>query len=60
MHDHGHAHAHHGPGHAPDHFGLSFGVAAALNLALVIGQVWYGLAANSLAPATTSVTSWAC
>jgi cobalt-zinc-cadmium efflux system protein len=49
LHDPSHAHAHHGPGHAPDHFGLSFGIAAALNLALVIGEVWYGLAANSLA-----------
>ena len=49
MHDASHAHAHHGAGHAPDHFGLSFGIAAALNLALVIGEVWYGLAANSLA-----------
>jgi cobalt-zinc-cadmium efflux system protein len=49
-HDHSHAHWHHHQhGHAPEHFGLSFGIATALNLALVIGQLWYGLAANSLA-----------
>lgn len=46
-HDHSHAHHHHD--HTPDHFGWTFGIAIALNLALVIGQVWYGLAANSLA-----------
>ena len=46
-HDHDHSHAHHD--HTPDHFGVAFAVATALNLALVIGQVWYGLAANSLA-----------
>lgn len=48
-HDHAHSHAHHHHDHTPDHFGFSFAVATALNLALVIGQVWYGLAANSLA-----------
>ena len=46
-HDHSHAHHHHA--HTPDHFGGAFAIATALNLALVIGQVWYGLAANSLA-----------
>jgi len=46
-HDHSHAHHHHD--HTPDHFGGAFAIATALNLALVIGQVWYGLAANSLA-----------
>jgi cobalt-zinc-cadmium efflux system protein len=45
--DHSHSHDHHD--HSPDHFGIAFGVATALNLALVIGQVWYGFAANSLA-----------
>ena len=45
-HDHSHAHHH---DHTPDHFGWTFAIATALNLALVIGQVWYGLAANSLA-----------
>lgn len=48
-HDHDHSHAHHPHDHTPDHFGVAFAVATALNLALVIGQVWYGLAANSLA-----------
>ena len=50
-HDHDHSHHYHGHGHdhTPDHFGVAFAVATALNLALVIGQVWYGLAANSLA-----------
>ena len=46
-HDHDHSHAHHD--HTPDQFGVAFAVATVLNLALVIGQVWYGLAANSLA-----------
>ncbi|HEX2593265.1 MAG TPA: cation diffusion facilitator family transporter, partial [Rhizomicrobium sp.] len=41
--------AHHHHDHTPDHFGVAFAVATVLNLALVIGQVWYGLAANSLA-----------
>jgi len=48
-HDHAHDHAHHHHDHTPDHFGVAFAVATVLNLALVIGQVWYGLAANSLA-----------
>jgi cobalt-zinc-cadmium efflux system protein len=48
-HHHAHSHAHHHHDHTPDHFGAAFAVATALNLALVIGQVWYGLAANSLA-----------
>ena len=54
-HDHSRDHSHHSQGghghdHAPpDHFSWPFALATALNLALVIGQVWYGLAANSLA-----------
>ena len=48
-HSHAHSHAHHHHDHAPDHFGVAFAIATALNLALVIGQVWYGFAANSLA-----------
>jgi len=48
-HDHAHSHAHHHHDHTPEHFGWSFAIATALNLALVIGQVWYGFAANSLA-----------
>src|SRR6478752_5377892 len=43
-HDHDHSHA-----HAPTSFGTAFAIATALNLALVIVQVVYGLAANSLA-----------
>jgi cobalt-zinc-cadmium efflux system protein len=46
-HAHDHSHAHHD--HATEHFGWTLGVATALNLALVIGQVWYGVTANSLA-----------
>jgi len=54
-HAHSHDHSHHGHSHAghdhapPDHFSWPFAIATILNLALVIGQVWYGLAANSLA-----------
>jgi len=48
-HSHAHSHAHHHHDHTPDHFGWAFGIAIALNMALVIGQVWYGFAANSLA-----------
>jgi cobalt-zinc-cadmium efflux system protein len=45
-HDH-----HHGPGHshAPADFGSAFALATALNVALVIAQVIYGLSANSIA-----------
>jgi cobalt-zinc-cadmium efflux system protein len=46
---HAHSHAHHHHDHTPDRFGWTFAVATALNVALVIGQVWYGLVANSLA-----------
>jgi cobalt-zinc-cadmium efflux system protein len=47
-HDHdGHAHHHHD--HVPKNFGGAFAIATALNLALVAGQVVYGLSANSLA-----------
>jgi cobalt-zinc-cadmium efflux system protein len=42
----GHGHAH---DHTPESFGWRFGIATALNVALVLGQVWYGFAANSLA-----------
>ena len=47
-----HDHAHdHGPGHshAPASFGAAFAIATALNIALVVVQAIYGLAANSLA-----------
>jgi cobalt-zinc-cadmium efflux system protein len=43
-HDHSHAHS-----HTPVNFGRSFAVATALNMALVIGEVFYGLSTNSLA-----------
>jgi cobalt-zinc-cadmium efflux system protein len=43
---HGHDHKHR---HAPANFGAAFAIATALNIALVIAQVIYGLAANSLA-----------
>lgn len=42
----GHDHAH---DHEPESFGRRFGIATALNVVLVIGQIWYGFAANSLA-----------
>jgi cobalt-zinc-cadmium efflux system protein len=41
-----HDHAH---DHAPENFGWRFAIATALNVALVLGQIWYGFAANSLA-----------
>jgi cobalt-zinc-cadmium efflux system protein len=46
---HDHSHAHHGHHHAPESFGRAFAIVTALNLALVAGQVVYGLIANSLA-----------
>ena len=49
-HDHGHhGHDHHGHDHTPKSFGGAFAIGTALNLALVIGQIVYGLAANSVA-----------
>ena len=42
----GHDHSH---DHTPENFGWRFGIATLLNVALVLGQVWYGFAANSLA-----------
>ncbi|HZD88622.1 MAG TPA: cation diffusion facilitator family transporter [Pseudolabrys sp.] len=57
-HDHGHSHGHdhhghsHGLGghsHVPSHFGRTFAIATALNIALVIAQVIYGLWGHSLA-----------
>jgi cobalt-zinc-cadmium efflux system protein len=43
--DHGHAHHH----HAPPNFGRAFALTTALNLGLVVVQVAYGLAADSVA-----------
>src|SRR5436853_278483 len=50
-HDHDHEHAHGGLGHshAPASFGRAFAIGISLNLAYVIAQVVYGLAAHSLA-----------
>jgi cobalt-zinc-cadmium efflux system protein len=48
-HAHSHVHSHQPHGNAPEQFGWTFAIATGLNLALVIGQVGYGLAANSLA-----------
>jgi cobalt-zinc-cadmium efflux system protein len=46
--DHDHDH-HHGHGHAPVDFGRAFAIASALNIALVIAQVVFGVLANSVA-----------
>src|SRR5690348_17477495 len=53
-HEYGHAHHHghrqgHSHNHAPSHYGRTFAIATLLNLTLVIAQVVYGIAANSLA-----------
>lgn len=45
-HNHGHTHGH---SHAPKDFGRAFVIGIALNLALVATQVFFGLAAHSLA-----------
>lgn len=47
-HDH-HGHGHHGHDHAPKNFGAAFAIGTVLNLVLVIGQIVFGLAANSVA-----------
>ena len=44
-----HAHDHHDHAHGATNFGFAFAVATALNLALVVAQIVYGLAANSIA-----------
>jgi cobalt-zinc-cadmium efflux system protein len=44
-----HAHDHHNHAHGATNFGFAFAVATALNLALVVAQIVYGLAANSIA-----------
>jgi len=49
-HAHGHSHAHdHGHSHAPKDFGFTFAVVTALNIALVVVQVAFGILANSVA-----------
>jgi cobalt-zinc-cadmium efflux system protein len=48
-HDHDGCHDHGGRDHAPTDFGRAFAIAAALNIALVIAQVVFGVLANSVA-----------
>jgi cobalt-zinc-cadmium efflux system protein len=48
-HDHDEYHVHGGHDHAPADFGRAFAIAAALNVALVVAQVVFGLLANSVA-----------
>ncbi len=51
--DHGgHEHHHHGIGghsHAPANFGKAFAIGIGLNIAYVVGEAFYGVAAHSLA-----------
>ena len=46
---HDHSHHAHDHSHAPRDFGFAFAIGTALNLALVIAQLTYGLKSNSLA-----------
>jgi len=46
---HGHPHGHAGHSHAPAAFGRAFAIGAVINAAFVALQVFYGLAANSVA-----------
>jgi cobalt-zinc-cadmium efflux system protein len=50
-HDHGHhGHSHgHGGGHAPASFGKAFAIGTTLNAGFVVAQIFYGLAAHSVA-----------
>ena len=48
-HGHNHGHGHAGHHHAPATFGRAFAIGAAANAAFVVLQVFYGLAANSVA-----------
>jgi cobalt-zinc-cadmium efflux system protein len=48
-HEHSHAHGSVGHSHAPDSFGIAFAVGVALNMSIVIVQLVFGYAANSLA-----------
>jgi cobalt-zinc-cadmium efflux system protein len=48
-HDHTHAHGHVGHSHAPDSFGFAFAVGIVLNTAIVVAELVFGYAANSLA-----------
>jgi cobalt-zinc-cadmium efflux system protein len=44
-----HAHGHPGHTHAPDSFGVAFAVGVVLNMTIVLAQLVFGYAANSLA-----------
>lgn len=47
---HGHSHGHgHGHGHAPTSFGRAFAIGTALNLAFVVIEAGFGIAADSVA-----------
>ena len=50
-HHHGHSHTHGNVGHphAPDSFGLAFAIGVVLNTAIVVAELVFGYAANSLA-----------
>src|SRR5208283_4231827 len=48
-HEHDHSQHAHDHSHAPRDFGFAFAIGTALNLALVIAQLTYGLKSNSLA-----------
>src|ERR1700710_2038244 len=48
-HDHSHAHGHIGHTHAPDSFGFAFAIGVVLNTAIVVAELVFGYAANSLA-----------
>src|ERR1700722_14976980 len=48
-HDHSHAHGHAGHTHAPDSFGFAFAIGVALNTAIVVAELVFGYAANSIA-----------
>ncbi len=50
-HDHHHSHAHGGDGHthAPAAFGFAFAIGVALNMTIVVAELIFGYAANSLA-----------
>jgi cobalt-zinc-cadmium efflux system protein len=49
QHHHGHGHGHEGDGHVPDRFGRAFAVGIALNLAFVLLEAGFGIAAGSMA-----------
>jgi cobalt-zinc-cadmium efflux system protein len=48
-HDHSHAHGNSGHSHAPESFGFAFAIGVVLNTAIVVADLVFGYAANSLA-----------